>query len=151
MVEATHDTDATEIQALVVRGEFLSPTPTPRALLSFPPASTPAHAPFHFTVTTHALLRLVRWEFGVGGGLGAMRHAIHVFCTHVVQVADVETSARWLARVGRILTSGDDVDALRDVVGTHGRRRAPDGRHVWVFLCGGTEVSGRGWLAASEL
>ena len=71
------------------------------------------------------------WVVGLGRATPHVKAAI---CTRVGQVADVETSARWLARVGRILTSGDDVDALRDVVGTHGRRRAPDGRHVRAFL-----------------
>ena len=76
VVEATHDTDATEIQALVVRGEFSLPPPPP---VPFCLSLQQAHARFHVTVTTHALLRLVRWECGVGGGFGA-RYAAREGC-----------------------------------------------------------------------
>jgi hypothetical protein len=48
------------------------------------------------------------------------------YCDAVVQKEEVVTAVKWVASVARVLNAGDDVEALRDVMGRHGRIRDDD-------------------------
>jgi hypothetical protein len=49
-----------------------------------------------------------------------------------VQVEVKETPTSWATKVNAIVAAGDDVDALRAIMGKHGRQKLDDGRYVCV-------------------
>ena len=48
----------------------------------------------------------------------------------IFQLAEKETVKTWVSSIERILRQGDNVTALREAVGTHGKVKQADGRCV---------------------